>query len=81
MGRWVGVPSDNFVSTQLQLWLFCCWGCGFCWAVTIMFDASLKKLSNMDKYKSIIHDGTDLKDALFQLLSTVWETEVRPQQW
>ena len=30
-----GVPSDYFVSTQLQLWLFCCWGCGCCWAVTI----------------------------------------------
>ena len=44
-----GVPSDYFVSTQLQL--FCCWGCGCCWAVTIIntsdhirevvFDASL----------------------------------------
>ena len=30
-----GVPSDYLVSTQLQLWLFCCWGCGCCWAVTI----------------------------------------------
>ena len=30
----VVVPSDYFVSTQLQLWLFCCWGCGCCWAVT-----------------------------------------------
>ena len=29
------VPSDYFVPTQLQLWLFCCWGCGCCWAVTI----------------------------------------------
>ena len=29
------VPSDYFVSPQLQLWLFCCWGCGCCWAVTI----------------------------------------------
>jgi len=32
----VGVPSDYFVSTQLRLWLFCCWGCGCCWAVTIV---------------------------------------------
>ena len=32
----VGVPCDYFVSTQLQLWLFCCWGCGCCLAVTIM---------------------------------------------
>ena len=31
----VGVPSDYFVSPQLQLLLFCCWGCGCCWAVTI----------------------------------------------
>ena len=30
----MGVPSDYLVSTQLQLWLFCCWGCGCCWAVT-----------------------------------------------
>ena len=31
-----GIPSDYFVSTQLQLSLFCCWGCGCCWAVTII---------------------------------------------
>ena len=31
----VVVPSDYLVSTKLQLWLFCCWGCGCCWAVTI----------------------------------------------
>ena len=30
-----GIPSDYLVSTQLQLWLFCCWGCGCCWAETI----------------------------------------------
>ena len=30
-----GIPRDYFVSTQLQLWLFRCWGCGCCWAVTI----------------------------------------------
>ena len=36
-GWWVVVPSDYFVSTQLQLWLFCCLGCGCCWAVTIKF--------------------------------------------
>ena len=30
-----GTPRDYLVSTQLQLWLFCCWGCGCCWAVTI----------------------------------------------
>merc|ERR1712189_75966 len=39
VGGWfvVVVPSDYFVSTQLQLWLFCCWGCGCCWAVTLFF--------------------------------------------
>ena len=25
---------DSIVTAQLQLWLFCCWGCGCCWAVT-----------------------------------------------
>ena len=35
VGGW-WYPSDYFVSTQLQLWLFCCWGCGCCWAVTTM---------------------------------------------
>ena len=38
VGGWVvvvGVPSDYLVSTQLQLWLFCRWGCGCVWAVTI----------------------------------------------
>ena len=29
------VPSVYLVSTQLQLWLFCFWCCGSCWAVTI----------------------------------------------
>ena len=29
-----GIPSDYLVSTQLQLLLFCCWGCGCCLAVT-----------------------------------------------
>ena len=35
LGGWWWFPSDYLVSTQLQLWLFCCWGCGCCWAVTI----------------------------------------------
>ena len=33
-----GIPSDYLVSTQLQLWLFCCW------AVTIKF--GFKPLNN-----------------------------------
>ena len=31
-----GIPSDYLVSTQLQFWLFCFWGWGCCWAVTII---------------------------------------------
>ena len=27
------VPSDYFVSTQLQLWLFCCWAVTISWKV------------------------------------------------
>ena len=34
VGGWVVVPRDYFGSTRLQFWLFCCWGCGYCWAVT-----------------------------------------------
>ena len=35
-GWWVGgIPIEYFVSTKLQLWLFCCMGCGYCWAVAI----------------------------------------------
>ena len=29
------IPSDYLVSTQLQFWLFCGWGCGCGWAVKI----------------------------------------------
>ena len=36
-----GIPSDYLVSTQLQVWLFCCWDCGCCWAVTISFRRQL----------------------------------------
>ena len=31
----VVVPSKYLVSIQLELWLFCCWSYGGCWAVTI----------------------------------------------
>ena len=36
-GWWVVVvvSSDYLVSTELELWLFYCRGCGCCWAVTI----------------------------------------------
>ena len=32
-----GIPSNFFVSSELQLWLFCCLSCGCCLAVTILF--------------------------------------------
>ena len=61
-----GVPSDYLVSTQLQLWLFCCWGCGCCWAVTI----KKKKKSNrvqmlvrkLETYsQTIMNDSQDIE--------------------
>ena len=42
-----GIPSDYFVSTQLQFSLFCCWDCGCCWAVTI-FKSTFLRLRYMD---------------------------------
>ena len=45
----MGVPSDYFVSTQLQLWLFCCWGCGCCWAVTTIEPAPSRLLGRCVK--------------------------------
>ena len=44
-----GVPSDYFFSTQLQLWLFCCWSCGCCWAVTISSVSKSLSLKNSAK--------------------------------
>ena len=48
-----------------------------------MFDASLDELAkkNKEKYAFILNGGIDLKDALFKLFSTVWDTEERPDQW
>ena len=37
-----GIPSDYLVSTQLQLWLLCWWGCDCCWAVTICFEETFE---------------------------------------
>ena len=37
-----GIPSDYLVSTQVQLWLFCCWSCGYCWAVTKKKTSTIK---------------------------------------
>ena len=34
--KWQPTLDKPTISTQLQLWLFCCWGCGCCWAVTII---------------------------------------------
>ena len=46
-----GVPSDYFVSTQLQLWLFCCWGCGCRWAVTIGLKSPLVQIMQSNEKK------------------------------
>ena len=35
--------SDYLVSTQLQLWLSCCWGCGCCWPMTKSVKQSISK--------------------------------------
>ena len=37
------VLSDYSVSTQQKLWLFCCWGCGCSWAVTILEKSDIKE--------------------------------------
>ena len=50
------IPNDYLLSTQLQLWLFCCWGCGCCWAVTIrasFYDSILNSISVLHLNKSI----------------------------
>ena len=47
-GGWYS--SDYFVSTQLHLWLFCCRGCGCCWAVTIVIHPGLQLISTVSKY-------------------------------
>ena len=41
------VPSDYIVSTQLQLLLFCCGGCSYCWAVTMS-----NKCQQMSKFST-----------------------------
>ena len=43
------ISSDYFVSTKLQLWLFCCWSCGCCWAVTISSVSKSLSLKNSAK--------------------------------
>ena len=47
-----GVPSDYSVSTQLQLWLFYCLGCGCCWAVTINFWQNNTNLQESNRSKN-----------------------------
>ena len=63
-----GVPSDYFVSTQLQLWLFCCWGCGCCWPVAICrFLGQIKKLAKtMQKIKD--HSSQGYLDEKYRLI-------------
>ena len=71
-----GVPSDYLVSTQLRLWLFCCWGCGRCWAVTIFQKILLnymeKSLSphaaHTNAYKTFIENDLDT----FNFFANYW---------
>ena len=52
-----GIPSDYFDSTQLQLWLFFCWGCGCCWAVTIVIVHTQNIICNgVEKMSVVIHE-------------------------
>ena len=51
-----GIPSDYLVSTQLQLWLFCCWGCDCCWAVTIAHLGPKKS-----KMPPKLHDAAEIE--------------------
>ena len=67
MGHDVGVggciPRDYFVSTQLQLWLFCCWGCGCCWAVIIC--VCLLKLNTLEVKGNLSQAVVALNDKQF----------------
>ena len=47
------------------------------------FEEILKKLNRKkrDKYKFILQAGKGFKNAIFKLLSTVWDTESKPNQW
>ena len=69
MWVWVGggggIPSDYLVSTQIQLWLSCCWSRGCCWAVTIVSDKerSPQILSNQ-KLSCPLHETIDIASAI-----------------
>ena len=68
--RWVGVggiPSNYFVSTILQLWLFCCWGYGCYWAVTIIVLCLIQQILQYNTINTI-HKS---KEDRFQLKKTM----------
>ena len=44
---WWVVPSNYLFPTQLQFWLFCCWDCGCCWAVTTSHHELGNKIQSM----------------------------------
>ena len=60
---WWWCSSDYFVSTQLQLCLFCRWDCGCYWAVTIghyislsiIFSRKYQLQLSLNSYKPKIH--------------------------
>ena len=49
-----GIPRNYLVSTQLQFGLFCCWGCGCCWAVTIS-----SKFRLINSFQTVIQTKRD----------------------
>ena len=48
-----------------------------------MFNKTVEELwkKKKEKYKFIINAGFDLKDVLFQLFNSVWESEIIPKSW
>ena len=40
--------ANYLVLTQLEFCLFCCLGCGYCWAVTTCCQAQPKPMPNLD---------------------------------
>ena len=48
------LPSDYFVSTQLQLLLFYCLGCGYCWAVTILSNSAVIVAQNQNHFSPLL---------------------------
>ena len=72
-----GVPSDYLVSTQIKLWLFCCWGCGCCWAVTIRTHAQQLTQGSLDLIDIYIEATKDPFSYLFINLTQECQPQVK----